>query len=197
MRRYDGELVELNPLVSTVNGEFIAVDSKLVIDDNALFRHPEFEKRAVSVSESEYKASLEGLSYVELEGDIGVIGNGAGLTMATMNLINLYGGKPADFLDLGGGATRDNVSAALRLLLNNPRARVVFINILGGITRCDEVAMGIINTYSELSSKVPIVIRMVGTNEDEGKKLLENIGIKTFDDMERAARRAVELSRRG
>ena len=197
MRRYDGELVELNPLVSTVNGEFVAVDSKLVIDDNALFRHPEFEKRAVSVSESEYKASLEGLSYVELEGDIGVIGNGAGLTMATMDLINLYGGKPADFLDLGGGATRDNVSAALRLLLSNPRVRVVFINILGGITRCDEVAMGIINTYSELSSKVPIVIRMVGTNEDEGKKLLENIGIKTFDDMERAARRAVELSRRG
>ncbi|MHA1262738.1 MAG: succinate--CoA ligase subunit beta, partial [Candidatus Freyarchaeota archaeon] len=120
-----------------------------------------------------------------------------GLTMATMDLINLYGGKPADFLDLGGGATRDNVSAALRLLLSNPRVRVVFINILGGITRCDEVAMGIINTYSELSSKVPIVIRMVGTNEDEGKKLLENIGIKTFDDMERAARRAVELSRRG
>lgn len=197
MSKYDGELIELNPLVKTISGNFVAVDAKLIIDDNALFRHPEFKtSKLASASESESMALQEGLSFVELEGDVGVIGNGAGLTMATMDIINLYGGKPADFLDLGGGATRDNVSAALRILLNNEKIRVVLINVLGGITRCDEVARGIINTYGELSSRVPLVVRMVGTNEEEGRKLLENIGIKIYNSMEEAAQRAVELARR-
>ena len=194
--KFDGELIESNPLVKTTSGNFVAVDAKLIIDDNALFRHPEFKSRkAASGSESESIALQEGLSYVELEGDIGVIGNGAGLTMATMDIINLYGGKPADFLDLGGGATRDNVSAALRILLSNEKVRVVLINVLGGITRCDEVARGIVNTYSELSSRVPLVVRMVGTNEERGRKLLEKIGIKIYDSMEEAAQRAVEIVR--
>ncbi|MEM2136126.1 MAG: ADP-forming succinate--CoA ligase subunit beta [Candidatus Jordarchaeaceae archaeon] len=196
-RKYDGELIEINPLVKTVHGKFLALDAKLVIDDNALFRHPEFKTHQTSlISGLEAKALAEGLSYVQLDGDIGVIGNGAGLTMATMDLLSLYGGKPADFLDLGGGATRENVSAALKILLSNERVKVVLINVLGGITRCDEVAMGIINSYSVFSSRVPLVVRMVGTNEEEGRKLLKKIGIETFGDMEEAAQRAVELSRR-
>ncbi len=196
-RKYDGELVEINPLVKTVDGKFLALDAKLVIDDNALFRHPEFKThQSPLTSDLEAKALAEGLTYVQLDGDIGVVGNGAGLTMATMDLLSLYGGKPADFLDLGGGATRENVSAALKILLSNKRVKVVLINVLGGITRCDEVAMGIINAYSVSSSRVPLVVRMMGTNEAEGRKLLKEIGIETFRDMEEAAQRAVELSGR-
>lgn len=196
MVNYDGELVELNPLVKTKSGEFIAVDAKLIIDDNALFRHPEFKTGRIALgSESESIALQEGLSYVELEGDIGIVGNGAGLTMATMDIVSLYGGKPADFLDLGGGATRNNVSAALRILLKNQKVKTIFINVLGGITRCDEVAMGIINTLNEFSSRKPLVVRMVGTNEEEGRELLKSIGIKSYNSMEEAAQKAVEISR--
>jgi succinyl-CoA synthetase beta subunit len=197
MVNYDAELIELNPLAKTKSGELVALDAKIIIDDNAFFRHPEFKKDILACSsESESMALQAGLNFVELEGDIGIVGNGAGLIMATMDLISLYGGKPADFLDLGGGATRDNVSSALRILLKNQKIKMVFINILGGITRCDEVAMGIINTLNESPSRKPLVVRMVGTNEEEGKKLLEDVGIKAYDSMEEAARKAVEVSRR-
>lgn len=129
--KYDGELMEINPLVKTVHGKLLALDAKLVIDDNYLFRHPEFKTHQMPLtSDLETKALAEGLNYVHLDGDIGVVGNGAGLTMATMDLLSLYGGKPAGFLDFGG-ATRKNVSAALKILPSNERVKVVFINVLG------------------------------------------------------------------
>ena len=195
---YDCELAEINPLALTKDDELVAIDSKIIVDDNSLYRHPDLlelrKERVRSKSELERKAELYGLSYVELEGYIGILGNGAGLTMATMDLVSYYGGKPANFLDIGGGATRERVEKALSILLENNKVKVVFINILGGITRCDEVARGIISALEKYGAK-PVVVRMIGTREEEGKRILENEGIHVLDSMEEAARIAVELAK--
>lgn len=194
---YDAELVEFNPLVYTCDGKLIAVDAKITIDDNSLFKHPELQALyGREYSEYERKAKELGFSYVELDGDIGVISNGAGLTMATMDSILYYGGKPANFLDIGGGASRDRVKEAVKLMLLHPRPRVLLVNIFGGITRCDEVAMGIIEALRETGSTKPIVVRMLGTNEEEGRRILIENDIEVYVEMDDAVKKAVELAKR-
>jgi succinyl-CoA synthetase beta subunit len=194
---YDAELIEMNPLVETPEGNFVAVDARIIIDDNAVFRHPEFEERALSgeLSQLEVEAIKSNLAYVKLDGDIGVIGNGAGLVMATLDAIQLYGGKPANFLDVGGGASSEKIAAALRILLLDPNVKAILVNILGGITRCDEVAKGILQAKEKLGVKKPMVIRLVGTNEEEGRRILTEAGIHVLDSMEEAARQIVKMIR--
>lgn len=196
----DAELAEMNPLIETIEGKFVAADTRLIIDDNALDKHPEFQKRPLEEAEltpQELEARKSALAYVKLDGDIGVIGNGAGLVMATLDVIKLYGGNPANFLDIGGGASADMITVALDIILSNPRVSVVFINILGGITRCDEVANGILKAKNRISFTKPMVIRLVGTNEEEGRHILTNAGIQVLDSMEEAAKKAVEMARTG
>ncbi len=192
---YDAELIEMNPLVETYDGNFVAVDARIIIDDNSLFRHPEFKDRILEgeLSPQEIEAAKNGLAYVKLDGDIGVIGNGAGLVMATLDVIQLYGGKPANFLDVGGGAPSEKIAAALKIVLSDSNVKAVFMNILGGITRCDEVARGVLAAKKKLGIEKPLVIRLVGTNEEEGKRILTEAGIHVLESMEEAARRAVEI----
>jgi len=194
----DAELTEINPLALTEEG-FVAADARLNIDNNALFRHPNIaeiqrEGELSEFSAREQEARTLGLTYVELDGDIGIIGNGAGLTMATLDSVTLLGGKPANFLDLGGGASPERIETAVTFVIKDPRVKTVFVNILGGITKCDDTALGIIETRRRLGSEKPIVVRMMGTNEEEGKRLLEEAGIETMDTMEEAAERAVALA---
>ena len=195
---YDAELTEINPLAETADGRFVAADARLIVDDNALFRHPELAQLERPPSEEgprEKEAREAGLGYVELDGDIGIIGNGAGLVMATLDMVALHGGKPANFLDVGGGASAERMAKALDIVLSNPRVKVVFINILGGITRCDEIARGILAAMERVGVRKPMVIRLVGTNEEEGRAILEQAGISVLDSMEEAAKRAVELAK--
>ena len=193
---YDCELLESNPLIETEQGSFVAADFRALIDDNSLFRHAEFQDRVkqgvADLTPLELKAREKGLAYVELDGNIGVIGNGAGLVMATLDMINYYGGKPANFCDAGaGGATTDRIEAALEIVLSNERTKALFINVLAGITRCDDVAKGIVATRDKSGIKIPIVIRMVGTNEEEGRRILEEAGISFLDSMEEGAKETV------
>ena len=191
----DAETVEINPLVETQSGSFVAADARMVIDDNALFRHPEFLKEeAQALTAAEATAKKNGLAYVKLEGDVGVIGNGAGLVMATLDLLNLFGGKPADFLDVGGGANMEAIKAAMEIVLADPDVKAVMVNVLGGITRCDEVARGIVEADQSASVDKPLVVRLVGTNQREGQKILGDAGVRVVDSMEAAAREAVELA---
>ncbi|MEM1540082.1 MAG: ADP-forming succinate--CoA ligase subunit beta [Candidatus Bathyarchaeia archaeon] len=194
---YDAELIEMNPLAETPEGNFVAMDARIIVDDNALFRHPEFKERPLEgeFSPQEIEAAKNDLAYVKLDGDIGVIGNGAGLVMATLDAIQLYGGKPANFLDVGGGAPSEKIAAALRIVLSDPNVKALFMNILGGITRCDEVAKGILQAREKLGTEKPMVIRLVGTNEEEGKRILTEAGIQVLDSMEEAARQVVEVAR--
>lgn len=199
---YDAQLIEMNPLVETVDGNFVAADARLIIDDNALYRHPKYKNRLVQEEKTELpalelKAHKKGLTYVKLEGDVGVIGNGAGLVMATLDMIQLYGGNPANFLDVGGGASTEKMAAALDLVLSDARVKVVFINILGGITRCDEVAKGILEAKKRVGFDKSIVIRLVGTNEEKGKQILTEAGVSVMNSMEEAAKKAVEMTRGG
>jgi len=198
---YDAELTEINPLVETTDGKFVVADARLLIDDNALYRHPEYKKRLIQerteLSHREIEAQKSGLAYVSLDGNIGVIGNGAGLVMATLDVVQLYGGHPANFLDVGGGASANRMALALDLVLSDPRVEVVFINILGGITRCDEVAKGILEARKRIGVAKPMVIRLVGTNEEEGRRILTEAGIHVLDSMEDAAIRAVEMVKVG
>jgi len=199
---YDAELIEINPLIETVEGKFVAVDSRLLIDDNTLYRHPEYQKRLVpegetELSAQEIEAQKTGLAYVKLHGNIGIIGNGAGLVMATLDAVQFYGGRPANFLDVGGGASADMMASALNIVLSDPKVEVVFINILGGITRCDEVAKGILEAKKRVGFTKPIVIRLVGTNEEEGRRILTEAGIHFLDSMEEAAMKAVEIAKTG
>lgn len=195
----DAELVEINPLVWTGEG-FVAADAKLIIDDNSLFRHPDLAKTSKGVgsglSERELTATEKGLTYVELEGNIGIIGNGAGLTMATLDTVSLRGGMPANFLDLGGGASPERIETAVSFILVDPRVDAVFVNILGGITRCDDTAHGIIRARERTGIMKPIVVRMMGTNEEIGRQLLKEAGIETLETMEEGAVKVVSLSRR-
>jgi len=191
-REMDAELVEINPLV--VSGErLIAADAKVTIDDDALYRHkdlPKIEERTVA----EQKAHAIGLSYVELDGDIAVMANGAGITMATLDILQYYGGKPANFLDAGGGASVEQTAKALDIVLStNPKA--LFINVFGGITRCDDVAKAFIQVKNQREIPIPVVIRLVGTNEEEGVRLLEANGISAYKMMHEAAAKVVELAR--
>jgi succinyl-CoA synthetase beta subunit len=196
---YDAELIEMNPIVETPDGNFVAVDTRIIIDDNALFRHPEFKGRILEgeLSPQEIEAAKNDLAYVKLDGDIGVIGNGAGLVMATLDAIQLYGGKPANFLDVGGGAPSEKIAAALKIVLSDSNVKALFINILGGITRCDEVARGVLEAKEKLGIKKPLVIRLVGTNEEEGKRILTEAGIPVLESMEQAAKRVVEIAKSG
>jgi len=198
----DAELAEMNPLVETPEGKFVAADARLIVDDNALYRHPEFRGRLMEEGEAELlplelEARKSGLAYVKLGGNVGVIGNGAGLVMATLDAIQLYGGSPANFLDVGGGASADVMASALNLVFSDPGVDVVFINILGGITRCDEVARGILEAKGRVGFLKPVVVRLVGTNEEEGRRILTEAGIHVLDSMEEAAKRAVEIAKTG
>ncbi len=194
---YDAELVESNPLVETQDGRFVTADLRVIIDDNSLFRHPEFQERSKEVSGEvtplEAKARENGLAFVELDGDIGIIGNGAGLVMATLDMVNHYGGKPANFCDVGGGANADHVATALQIIQGDEKVRKIFVNILAGITRCDEVAKGILEVKNVVGLKKPLVIRMQGTNYEEGKMLLNAAGITTMEKMDEAAKLVTSL----
>ena len=196
---YDAELIEINPLAETADGTFVALDARLIVDNNALFRHPELEKRFFDEEREntleEIEAAKSGLAYVKLKGNIGVVGNGAGLVMATLDMINYFGGSPADFLDLGGGADANRIAKALEIVMSNPNVNAVLINILGGMTRCDEVAKAIIETRNEAPVMKPLVIRLLGTNEEEGRRILEKSHISALDSMEEAAKHAVEIGK--
>lgn len=191
----DASLAEINPLVITPQGTLLALDAKIVLDDNGLFRHPDLAQlRDIDEETPSERAAREaGLSFVQLDGDIGCMVNGAGLAMATMDIIQHFGGMPANFLDIGGGARADRVATALRLILADPRVKAVLFNIFGGITRCDEVARGIVSVLEEVRPNIPIVARLVGTNEAEGRQILERsgYGIITATTMAEAAQKAV------
>ncbi|MGA9533844.1 MAG: ADP-forming succinate--CoA ligase subunit beta [Anaerolineales bacterium] len=189
----DASLAEINPLVLTKSGSLLALDGKMVIDDNGLFRHPEIaEMRDVDAEDpAEREARKYGLSYVKLDGNIGCMVNGAGLAMASMDVIKLFGGEPANFLDIGGGAGPDKVEAALRIILTDPNVEVVLVNIFGGITRCDEVAEGILAALNKVDREVPMVARLVGTNEEEGRQLLAQAEMETATSLADAAHKAV------
>ena len=193
----DAELTEINPLAVTDAG-FIAADARLNVDNNALYRHPDIseylQSQSTEFTHRELQAAEKGLTYVELDGDIGVISNGAGLTMATLDTVNLLGGRAANFLDLGGGASPERIERAVSFVLEDERVNVLLVNILGGITRCDDTARGIINASESLKNEKPIVVRMMGTNEEEGRKLLQAAGIDLLDTMDEAAKMAVKLS---
>jgi succinyl-CoA synthetase beta subunit len=192
----DAELIEINPLVRTASGELIACDARIIIDDNALFRHPKFqgtEIDRIEASPAELEARKQGLAYVDLDGDIGIIGNGAGLMMATLDVVQLFGGKPANFLDIGGGAGAEIISKALNVIMSKPQVKAVLVNILGGVTRCDLVAQGIIEALDASPAKKPIVVRMMGTKEEEGIRILKGAGINSFSNMEEAIHEAVRI----
>ena len=195
---YDAELIEMNPLAETMDGKFVATDARIIIDDNALFRHREFQKRVLEgeseLTRRELEAMKNGLAYVKLDGSIGVIGNGAGLVMASLDTIQYYGGQPANFLDVGGGATSEKIASALKIVLSDSDVTVLFINILGGITRCDDVARGILEAREEVEARKPMVIRLVGTNEQEGKRMLTEAGIHVLESMEEAAQKAIKIA---
>ncbi len=193
-RERDAELVEINPL-AVVGGHLMAADARLNIDDSALFRHKNLELIEEG-SALEKRVHQIGLAYVELDGDIAIMANGAGMAMATVDAIQYFGGKPANFLDAGGGASVEPTAQALDVLVSmNPK--VIFINIFGGITRCDDVAQAILQVKNSTGIPVPLVVRLVGTNEHEGVRLLEDAGISAFSDMAPAAKRAVELAGEG
>jgi succinyl-CoA synthetase beta subunit len=194
----DCSLVEINPCALTAEGMLVAADAKVIFDDNALYRHPELEayRSPEEYGAEEMDARASGLSYVGLDGTIGCIVNGAGLSMATMDLIKYFGGSPANFLDVGGSSSPDKVFHALRIILANPKVTAVLINIFGGITRCDDIARGILQAREKLALRVPLVIRLIGTNEKEGRALLAAAGIDAFDDLTVAVKGVVALSAR-
>ncbi len=183
----DAELVEINPLILTSSGEMIAADAKIIIDENALFRHPEFQtdgQPRADETPREAEAKKQGLAYVDLDGDVGIVGNGAGLTMATIDVVYHFGGKPANFLDVGGGGSVDVTTKGLLFVLNKPGVKGVVVNVLGGITRCDVVAQAIIEALSKAPVKKPVAVRIMGTNEEQGNKLLQEAGIRSYPNMD-------------
>jgi succinyl-CoA synthetase beta subunit len=192
-RDQDCSLAEINPLVVTKKGEVWALDAKVVIDDNALDRHPDLaELRDLGAEDpGEVEARERGLSYVRLDGTIGCVVNGAGLAMATMDLIQYHGGKPANFLDIGGSSNPDKVTAAMNILTRDSRVRAVLFNIFGGITRCDDVARGLLTALDRIGTKTPIVIRLTGTNEKEARDLLSARGMTALSDMDEAVRAVI------
>ena len=192
----DASLVEINPLVVTASGDLLALDAKMNFDDNALYRHPDIKDLRDLGEENplEIEASKSSLNYIHLDGNIGCMVNGAGLAMATMDIIKLAGGEPANFLDVGGGANAEQIRNAFKILMSDKHVKAVLINIFGGILRCDVLAQGVIAAVKELGVPVPIVIRMEGTNVEEGKRLLRESGMKltTADSMDEAAQKVVD-----
>jgi succinyl-CoA synthetase beta subunit len=185
----DCSLLEINPLVLTTDGKMIALDAKMNFDDNALFRHPEYaELRDISEEDPlEVEASKYDLNYIKLDGNVGCMVNGAGLAMATMDLIQLSGGKPANFLDVGGGANVERIANAFKIMISDPNVKAVLINIFGGIVRCDKVANGIVEALKQVEVKVPVIVRLDGTNAEEGLEILRNSSLnfrvaKTFEE---------------
>jgi succinyl-CoA synthetase beta subunit len=197
----DLSLVEINPLIVTKGGALMALDAKINVDANALFRHPELSalRDASQEDPMERRASEHDLNYVSLDGDIACMVNGAGLAMATMDLIKLHGGRPANFLDVGGGATAERVTAAFELILSNSRVRAVLVNIFGGIVRCDIIAEGVITAVRKVGVKVPVVVRLEGTNAEAARALLHKSGltITPAEDLTAAARKVVALAKKG
>ncbi|MBV9725718.1 MAG: ADP-forming succinate--CoA ligase subunit beta [Gammaproteobacteria bacterium] len=197
----DLSLVEINPLIVTSDGALVALDAKINVDDNALFRHPELAQLRDATQEDpmERRAAEHDLNYVSLDGNIACMVNGAGLAMATMDLIKLHGGQPANFLDVGGGATSERVTAAFELILSNKRVRAVLVNIFGGIVRCDLIADGVINAVKKVGVQVPVVVRLEGTNADKAREALAVSGLKITPavDLTDAARKVVALAAKG
>lgn len=193
----DASLAEINPLVLTKEGEIMAIDAKMTFDDNALYRHPKTAalNEPTDEEKKEQSAKSKGFSYVHLGGDIGCMVNGAGLAMATMDMIKLYGGNPANFLDIGGSSNPTKVIEAMKLLLGDKNVKVVLINIFGGITRCDDVAKGLLEAFQQIKTEVPIVIRLTGTNEKEGRALLQGTHFHVAETMGDATQKAVALSK--
>ncbi|MFQ6103834.1 MAG: ADP-forming succinate--CoA ligase subunit beta [Candidatus Glassbacteria bacterium] len=192
----DASLVEINPLVLTVDGEIWAIDAKINVDDSGLSKHTDIEKLRDVEAElpQEIKARESNLSYVKLDGSVGCVVNGAGLAMATMDLIKHYGGEPANFLDIGGSSSPEKVLSALEIIFADPNVKVVLFNIFGGITRCDDVANGIVRALDELDEEPTLVIRLTGTNEDVGVRILEERGLAATSSMDEAVKKAVELA---
>ena len=193
----DATLAEINPLVITKDKRLVALDGKMIIDDNSLFRHSDLaEMRDIDEeAQAETEARKYGLSYIKLDGDIGCMVNGAGLAMTSMDIIKLFGGEPANFLDIGGGAGSDKVAAAMRIILSDRNVKAVLFNIFGGITRCDEVARGILTAMEEVKPKVPMVVRLVGTNAEEGRKLLADAKMITAETLADAAKKSVAAAK--
>jgi len=194
----DSSLAEINPLVLTPDKKVLAIDGKMNFDDNALYRQPEIlEMREVNEDEKkEIDANEKGLSYIKLDGSIGCMVNGAGLAMATMDMIKLYGGDPANFLDIGGSSNPQKVVDAMNILQSDKNVKAVMINIFGGITRCDDVAKGLVTALDEIKTDIPIVIRLSGTNAKEGQAIITEYGLPTVKTMSEAAKKAIELSKK-
>ncbi|WP_425385206.1 ADP-forming succinate--CoA ligase subunit beta [Wolbachia endosymbiont (group B) of Schoenobius gigantella] len=192
----DASQIEINPLVETNSGDFIALDAKINFDDNALYRHPEIMELRDYDEEvkEEIEASKYGLSYIKMDGSIGCMVNGAGLAMATMDIIKYYGAEPANFLDVGGGASKETVTEAFKIILSDSNVKGILVNIFGGIMRCDIIASGIVAAAKEMSIKVPLVVRLSGTNFEEGKKILEESGLNIIaaDELDEAAQKIVK-----
>jgi succinyl-CoA synthetase beta subunit len=192
----DASLVEVNPLILTGTGEVLALDAKMSFDDNALFRHPEIVALRDLDEEdpAEIEASEFGLSYISLDGNIGCLVNGAGLAMATMDIIKLYGAEPANFLDVGGGATTEKVTEAFKLMLRNPKVQAILVNIFGGIMKCDVIAQGVVEAARQVELSVPLVVRLEGTNVDLGKRILAESGLPIIPagNMADAAQKVVD-----
>jgi succinyl-CoA synthetase beta subunit len=195
----DSSLAEINPFVKTSAGEMIALDAKITIDDNALERRPEMERLRDPDAEDPYeaKARQKGLSYVKLDGAIGCIVNGAGLAMATMDMIKHYGGEPANFLDIGGSSSPEKVTTAMEIILSDSNVKAVLFNIFGGITRCDDVARGIVGALGRIKIKVPVVVRLTGTNEDAAREILREVAVVPAPTMDAGVKEAIRLSRGG
>ena len=193
----DASLVEVNPLIITETDKLLCLDAKVNFDDNALYRHPEIEELRDENEEDEYEreASKFDLAYIKLDGNIGCMVNGAGLAMASLDIIKMYGGEPANFLDVGGGASKEKVSSAFKIILSDKGVKGILVNIFGGIMRCDIIAEGIVAAAKELEISVPLVVRLEGTNVDEGKKILDNSSIEIIsaNDLDDAAKKIVKL----
>ena len=193
----DASLVEVNPLIVTNTKKLLCLDAKVNFDDNAIYRHPEIEELRDENEEDEYEreAAKYDLAYIKLDGNIGCMVNGAGLAMASLDIIKMYGGEPANFLDVGGGASKEKVSSAFKIILSDQGVKGILVNIFGGIMRCDVIAEGIVSAAKELKISVPLVVRLEGTNVDQGKKILENSGIEIISakDLDDAAKKIVKL----
>ena len=192
----DASLVEINPLIANTNAKVIALDAKINIDDNALYRQKNIAAMRDLDAEvpEEIEAREADLSFVKLEGNIGCMVNGAGLAMATMDLVKRYGGEPANFLDIGGSSNPDKVVSAMRIILSDPNVRAILINIFGGITRCDDVATGIVAAFKELNPTIPVVVRLTGTNEEAAQKILRSVKLPSANTLDEVVKMAIELA---
>ncbi len=195
----DASLIEINPLVLTKENNILCLDAKINFDDNAIFRHPDiYELRDLNEEDpTEIEANKQELSYIKLDGNIGCMVNGAGLAMATMDIIKLFGGSPANFLDVGGGASKDKVAAAFKMILSDKNVKGILINIFGGIMRCDILALGVVETAKEMKIDIPLVVRLAGTNYEKGKKILDDSKLKIISasDLSEAAKKVVEITK--